>query len=71
MGQGSIINMTWTLSKIQRATLDYSKIDMEFAKIATGDISFFEIRHATLGSSPRAPLLSGNGGELLTTTRRS
>ena len=35
----NISDMTWAVSKIRHAALDYLKIDMNFAKIATGDIA--------------------------------
>ena len=36
----NIIDMTWAISLIRQATFGYFKIDMEIAKIMTGDIAF-------------------------------
>ena len=35
----NISDMTWAIPYIRQATLDYLKIDMDIAKIGTGDIA--------------------------------
>ena len=47
----TIINVTWTFRQV---TLDI-KIDMEIAKIMTGDIAISYNRHATLGTPVKGP----------------